>query len=307
MSASVLTPRIAEAAKILNSKSPAKAEKLIVDTLKKCDCDPADDASENLIHYIGLDNFLQEMGEVLGDVEGVPEKPRHRMMWDILLGQDLYGTSAPKPEQSEIAQILKDQRPVGQWKDQELLDAYNQDCDPEVEATLKKKASGAPIVVFVNEDEGVVDVEASLKCLRMSRRRDRMPDMMRFDGKLKRLYRVGEFPSLVVYQCPFHPDVILFDGYCDRDDADWSAVSYEAKQFARLVYEADEQPRRHRGVLSFIAVAEDGVEALKAEYPKIGLEFDELRREDDLPSLKQRHSGAKGTQDPINPGNKVRY
>jgi hypothetical protein len=305
MSASVLTQRIAEAAKVLNPDSPSEAEKLIVQTLQYCDCDPESPNAEHLIHYVGLDTFVEKMEE-----DGT-EGPRHRMMWDILLGRTLHGTPAPQAESetSQIVKVLKDKsnRPPGQWKDEELLEDYNQDCDPEIERALKQKAGEAPIIVFSNEEEGVVDVQASLKHLRLSRRRERMPETARVNGKIKRLYRVGEFPSLVMYQCPFHPDVILFDGYCDKDDVDWSEVGYEAMQFARLVCEADEQPTKRRDVLAFVEAATEGVETLKADYPKIGLEFDRLGREDDLPNLKQRHSGSRRTQDPINPGNKRRF
>jgi len=297
MSASVLSKRIAEAAKILNPQSPAEAEALLTNALKTCDCSPDDPASEQLINYV-------DPAKVVPEICTDRATARHRLAWDILIGNSASAwTKSAKDEssdESQIVRLLKDQRPVGQWKDQELLEAYNQDCDPEVEQVLKKKASGAPIIVFENEDEGVVDVESSLKALRMSRRRDRMPDTMRFNGKLKHLYRVGEFPSMVLFQCPFHPDVILYDGYCDRDDVDWSGVDYETMQFARLVMDADEHPTRHRDVVAFVAIAaEEGIEALKEEFPKIGLYFDELQREDRLPTLKQRHSSARGTADPV--------
>jgi len=299
MSTSVLSQRIAEAAKILNPDSPAKAVTLLTDALKKCDCNPEDPASEQLINYVDPSKVIPEI--ITDDATA-----RHRLAWDILIGNSAaaWTKSAKKePEESQIVQLLKEQRPVGQWKDAELLEAYNQDCDPEVERVLKKKASGSPVIVFENEDDGVIDVDASLKCLRMSRRRERMPDTMRFDGKLKRIYRVGEFPAMVLYQCPFHADVILYDGYCDKDDVEWGGVDYEAMQFARLVKKAGEQPTKHKDVVGFVEIAEEGVDALKEEYPKIGLEFDELRREDNLPNLKQRHSGSRGSADPVRASN----
>lgn len=299
MSSAVLTQRIAEAAKVLNPSAPEVAQKNIVDALAEHDCDPEGDPALTMRlldgGFVYADRFFESM-EINYD-----DSPRNRLAWVILCGNEERKAAAHESdgEESEIVQLLKEQRPVGQWKDTELLEAYNQDCDPEVERILKKKASGAPIIVFENEDEGTVDVDASLKCLRMSRRRDRMPETMRFDGRLKRLYRVGEFPALVMFQCPFHSDVILYDGYCDRDDVDWSGVGYEAMQFARLVKNAGEHPTKHKDVVAFVEVAEEGVEVLKDEYPKIGLKFDELRREDSLPNLKQRHSGARGTADPV--------
>jgi len=290
MSASVLSQRIVEAAKILNPQSPSEAETLLTDALNACDCSPEDPTSDWLIDYV-------EPTKIIPALIDAKATARHRLAWDILIGKQK--SAKPQSEESEIIQLLKDQRPVGQWKDQELLEAYHQDCDPEVERTLKKKASGAPVIIFENEDEGIVDIESSLKCLRMSRRRERMPDTMRFYGRLKRIYRVGEFPAMVLYQCPLHSDVILYDGYCDRDDVDWSNVDYEAMQFARLVKNANEHPTRHSEVVRFVGIAEEGVEALKNEFPKIGLKFDEFRREDSLPNLKQRHSGACDSADPV--------
>ena len=295
MSTSVLSQRIAEAAKILNPKSPSDAEAILTEALNACDCSPEDPTSTQLINYVEPDKIIPEL------IDG-KSTARQRLAWDILVGNSAAAwqkSAQPQIEESEIVKLLKDQRPVGQWKDAELLEAYNQDCDPEVECVLKKKAAGSPVVIFKNEDEGVIDVESTLKCLRMSRRRDRMPETMRFDGKLKRLYRVGEFPAMVLYQCPLHSDVILYDGYCDKDDVNWGNVEYEAMQFVRLVKEAKEQPKRHREIEKLVGIAEEGIDALKEEFPKVGLKFDELRREDNLPNLKQRHSTSRGSADPV--------
>jgi len=291
---SKLAERITQVVKILNSSSAKKiTKKQIVDALKEHDCDPKDPISLKLLDdgYVYPDRFFDSL-EIHYD-----DSPRYRLAWNILNGSD--ERKSKQSEESQILKLLKDQRPVGQWKDQELLEAYGKDCDVEVEDALKKKSFGAPIIVFKDESEGIVDIDASIKCLRMSRRRECMPMTMRFDGKLKRLHHVGEFPAMIVFQCPFHKDVILYDGYCDRDDVDWSGVGYEAMQFARLVFNTDEHPTKHRDVESFIEVAKKGIGALDEEYPRIGLQFEELDREDSLPNLKQRHSVAREVKDPV--------
>lgn len=206
-----------------------------------------------------------------------------------------------------IANAMQAMKPIGQWTDKELLDQYGPDGDTQVAEELDKRAKGRPFVMYTNEAECTIDVEGTLRMLKEARRRE-TPVHYKVADSLRRLFRATEFPSGFYYECPFHPGVLLFDGYCDECGYTWKDVEYDVRQFARIVQEMDEQPEKGPSIRQFVHTAHaEGIEGLEADYPKVAVEFRKRQEVDKLPSLKSRESGGSSTAvaDPF--GGNTRY
>ena len=258
---------------------------------------------------------------------GEPSIPpvRFKRVWSILKATEVPASEEPSVDSSVICpegfkdglkeigkELAGSFRPIGQWSDADLLNNYNQDCESGVIDELDRRAKGCAFIIFSNEVEGVVDIDASLRMLREARRGRTLPIHYKMADMLKKLYRVGEFPGYVMYECPFHPGTMLLEGYCDKCGHTWDAVSYELLQFARVVYNLGDAPNRCPGIRQFINSAmchspSNPFGGLTEDYPKAKLLFDESYLDDTLPSLKRRMSTTdsnSGSADPFNPGNK---
>lgn len=234
---------------------------------------------------------------------GEPNIPvtRFKRIWRILKGS----TPETKTEEvstptSEISALAESMKPIGQWKDDRLLSEYGPECSSDIEEELNRRSKGRRFVVFSNEALHEIDSETSLKFLRQARRIE-TPETYIKDGKMIRLYQVGQFPSLVYDTCPLHPDQILMDGYCDKCGATWNDVQENARIFVRVMVEEGEEPTSTFEIRHLIEDATNGLDALLVAYPKVGILYNERSTEENLPSLKLRHSsGSNKVADPFN-------
>jgi uncharacterized protein (DUF433 family) len=235
------------------------------------------------------------------------EKPENQIAEVHAATKEVRGMPVIEEYKVAIETIVKANRPVGQWSDEELLKAYNPTCDPTIFEVLDKKAHERPFIIFQNEAEGTIDVEASLSLLRQARK-GKTPVHYPVKNVLKRLYRAGHFPSLAMFQCPFHPGVILVNGYCDECEREWNVEKYEEMQFARIVYEMGQAPKDKAYIGQFInelmqygIVSKDGNAGLKDDYPKAYATYLERKADDSLPRIKVRTSQEREVSDPMNP------
>jgi len=288
-----LAARFAKACQFLSIKNPeetlfkALGKIGIVDDEISLDMLNAGDIATGHI-YSGLDGIGVNM-------ELVPDPRLHGIR------RVLCNPSNPIPykdnRNDDLLTLFRESRPIGQRKDADLMEEYGVDCDPEIIDALLDRSHGRGFVIFDNKNE--VDVKNSLKLLRRARRSE-TPETYRVNGQLKRVYRAGDFPSVVQYECPFHP-VILFDTYCDDCKFDWEGVDYEVMQFAAVVNESGNGPVKSREIRDFIDIArKEGVEGLKDDYPDEYLRFQEMKDDEDLPNLKKRTSTASTNSDPVN-------
>jgi len=208
------------------------------------------------------------------------------------------------PEKPMVVTIDPSDKPVGQWTDLKLVEELNPGHDQSDEAAtvLDNKVQGRAFVVYDDEEAGVVNIPTTMKMLGAAKR-GRTPIHYSVGDCLKKLYRAIERPNVVFHQCPLHPDTLLMEGYCDTCGQTWDGkMETEALQFVRLVLEAGEAPERAPDVRALIVLAKAGVEALKAEYPKVAVTFKERKKDGTLPNLRQRSSAGRGVSDPMNPG-----
>ena len=236
--------------------------------------------------------------------------PWFRKIFAILKGKNGIETEV-KDESNEVVssiqELIKSNRLISQWKDGELVSALNPDCSYEIVDELKKRSNGWSVVAFEDEEKEVVNIEVTLKMLQQSRRRE-VPQMIRQNGKTYRLYEVGKWPNAVFMECPLHEGVLLTENYCDECEVDYDGISKDALVFLRVLSNRgdinDNDKLRLKDLVK--TAREEGVKGLRELFPKAAFEYDDLKKSDELPSLKSRTSVSKSRrQDPLNPGGRI--
>ena len=234
--------------------------------------------------------------------------PWFRKAWSILSENANMPEDKPKDkgDATRIIEALASNRPVSQWKDRELVEAYCIDASSEVIDELKKRAAGKAVVAFDDISKGRIDIDVTFDMLRESRRR-KLPKMFNQDGKVYQLYVVGDFPSVIYEESPLVPGSMLFNGFCDKCEMSFDGVSKEARQFLRVIVNEGRCPSLsdRMSILGLISAAKSGVEELSKLFPSVSIKFDELQRKENLPSLKADSSDESKAADPF--GNHKRH
>lgn len=199
---------------------------------------------------------------------------RMKIAWEILKGRDPF-----------VKGINKDlsQKQIGQWSDLELLQQYGKDCPLDVQEQLIKRTNGRHSIIF--SDNGEIDVENSLFLVRRARHQETR-DTFLVNDVIKQVYRVGEFPMDVMFECPIHADTLLAGDYCGDCAKKWDVNDYERNVFIRLIAEQEED-------VDMRIYRSKTFEELKTDFPKVFILFNELKEEGRLPSLKRKISKPK--------------
>jgi len=245
-----------------------------------------------------------------GDPPVIPV-PWFRKIWAVLSDGQPTSTAIGKGKTdiTGLAELIIGQRPASQWSDKALIEAYSTDCSGEIIDEFKKRADGKEIIAFEDESAGIVNVDITVNLLRESRRRI-TPKIIKIsgNGKVYKLYTVGDFPSEIYEESPLAPGTLLFNGNCDVCGMDFSEISKEAKQFLRVAYNEGKTPKNSDRISlrMLISAAKSGLGELKDVFPEVGIVYDELLKTDELPSLKSVNSKSNGTvnSDPFGKGNK---
>ena len=164
---------------------------------------------------------------------------RFRAGWALLKGRKTETQGDPTGEKSES--ILKALRPVDQWSDEDLVNAYDQNCSTKIFAELRERSKNRRFVAF-DDENGRCSKEVTLQLLRMARRQpigttwadDQFGQFHPATGKTYHIYPAGEFPMPLVEECPLHDDIILVDGYCEKCMESWKGVTHPDRILARL-------------------------------------------------------------------------
>jgi len=272
----LLRNKVSQSAKIIELIPDIKIEdckKYIWERLSSIGIYENDENSYDL-----LINFCKEE-----DVKSVfNELPivRFRQIWNIF-------TENKQEKNSNVESIIK-AIPIGQLSDKELLEVYSPDCDSSIVDELSKRSHERAFVIFL--ENGLVDIETSLRMLREARRRE-TPVNYKVGDALKRLYKAGEFPGLFYIHCPIHNDILLVDGYCDKSKLSWENVDYECMQFAKLALEIGDIDLSIPNIRQFISIARgEGLIGLRRDFQHTALIFDEKKELNVLPNLKIRFS-----------------
>ena len=215
---------------------------------------------------------------------------RFRRLWTILRDG---ATAVDDNNIVNTKTLLNAIRPIEQWEDEELLSRYNPDkLDSATEAELLSRSKGRPFIVFLKN--GIeIDKEQTLKFLRIARRRDTTTTAVFNDGKtVYRLYKAGEFPEQTHDVCPVTGDILLED-YSPKLGAYW-VIDHESRQFVWVIVNSTKEILDKKEVREIQKVfKEEGIDALKRMYPEASVAFEDLKRTENLPSLKSTTSSMK--------------
>lgn len=227
--------------------------------------------------------FLGKNGIPINSIGDLLSVPRMRLAWKTLKDEKPAVTSI----NTSIADLLKSNRPIGQWSDIELLDLYNQNCSTEIIDELTKRSKGRYCVIFDNE--GKVDVENSLYMLRAARNQETSPTfIIKSTNECKEVLKAGEFPNEFLYECPVHQNILLVNGYCEKCDCLWDVENDKEKNaFIRFIILVN-------GVNDEVTIRiyiRSTFEQLSRAFPKIFLRFKELKELNQLPIMKRKLSG----------------
>jgi len=297
MNSAILKSRIDEASTILKSyfdfKESDKTVEVIITALQKIGIDDSELGFKILeAESTTVADFAQAFRGMGYDL---PE-PRIKVAWLILKGQDPFeqkevNLTPHSPDLVKaVVEQLERQKPIGQWSDTDLLEQYSKHCPMKIEEELAKRSKGRPVIIF--EQDGTVNLPVSLILLRQARHQD-TPSMYIVDGEssgMRQVYKVGDFPMNVLYECPVHANVLLTEGYCEECGLKW--VDFEANKdkyiFLRLV---SETTRIEPVVLRMYLT--QSFEDLVKLYPKVLMKYNTLKEEEKLPTLKRRISKSK--------------
>lgn len=220
----------------------------------------------------------------------------------ILKGEDPFAkqkdiglaSTSPANEVSSIAELIKNQRPVTQWSDEEVLTKYIETDDEVYESELQRRAKNRRFIILKKGTQEEVDVEASLAMLKRARKEEIPPFVIGIDnekpggGGKFHIYKVEEYhvSNRIRYESPLRPGVMLFDGFCQVTNQNFKNVGDPARKMLRLIYnDIGQQSRMDETKLVEIAEKE-GLDGLGRIYPEIHENYMKLAMTDSLPSLK---------------------
>jgi len=292
MSTANLSSRIEEAAPILQ---PFLKDKKAADIIKTALQDIGVDDTELGMKILSAQSTTDNDFENALRAKGFDlPLPRIKIAWLMLKGQDPFAEkemSLTPHDPSLVEAIVKQlekQKPIGQWSDTELLQIYKKDCPPQVEEELAKRSKNRPCIIF-NDDNSSIILDVCIELLRQARHQV-TPGTYLVTGKLYPVYKIGDFPMSVLFECPIHSNVLLVDGYCEECGMKWDDFEKNKEKyiFLRLVAETTKiEPVALRMYLT------QSFEELTKLYPKVLLTYKELLEEEKLPTLKRRLSSAK--------------
>lgn len=180
-----------------------------------------------------------------------------------------------------VQAMVTSHRTRSEWTDRELLESLSRE-EVDIAKILFDRSHGRRFVVFTRRTDSI-DVDSSLEMLKIAKRQA-TDEYWEINGVSVRLYRAGDFPSLVFEESPLVPGVALADGYCMKSKTNWTNIDRPSRVFVRLCV-MDDPKMSKRDQRSLFNLAKKGFNALKEEYPEIALQYDELDEVDNLPKL----------------------
>jgi hypothetical protein len=212
--------------------------------------------------------------------------------------EDLKGMGVPPLVAKQLAKVFRQSdKPetkilssvrVSVMTPKELLEHYvPTESDAPVAERLKTISKGKKFIVF-NEDGSVNPISATL----LQELKDGFPERETYflDGKPCCLYAIGERLDNLADINPLYPNRILRpDGTCDQINRSWQGISDELRYIILLgVSKTREIQVIHETAHNIldIVMSENAEQKLIQRYPKASMLYEQLKRENNLPSLK---------------------
>lgn len=262
------------------------------------------EAIEKLIDFPNLKKGMQ-----LKTNEGLSEKELNSYIYENTMCENIvYRKELAYSVTGFLITMCREQPkvstdiPVKNLSDADLVERYKCDMlDSEVEEELARRSKGRYVIVFKDEDEGVIDKEETLSLLKEARKRGTPPYYTNDDGENVQVYKVLQtnLASRVRDLSPADGKTILFRDTCTRTNINFSGVSYDDRVKIRLMGISLRNPGQIREAVG-MARAGKLDEHLKDYTPQVLKEYETKKLLGKLPSLKAldrswRYEGVEGT------------
>lgn len=194
-------------------------------------------------------------------------------------------------EKKTFAELLKEQRPIANWSDYELIERYAKEREHRIEQELNKRAKQQNFVVLkegkFDPGKEEIDIDATLDLLKNARKRTN-PSTIPHGNKFVQVYKITElnFDDRIIEFCPICNET-LYKGFCEKCMSNFQGVGDDERAYVKLIvdsgnFSADSIADRRHMIIS----AKKGLEDLKITWPSLVKEFDELKLINNLPKLR---------------------
>ena len=246
-----------------------------------------------------------DLRKVFGDDMGVPIA-KLRMAMKYLRGpKDSKKTDTISPEFIKINEKYGVKLRLENVPTDQLLEDYDpKNIHSPITITLKKRYGDTPVIVF-KPDSVIVDIETTANYIADLDTGYAEEDVIESEGKLVKIYKVGEMPNQTVDEDPLFEGSPLKNGRSIVNRVNWNKVSKEARQFIRIAIEMNEiNTDNKREVRETLKDAVEGIDKLAEIYPEVDLEYRERKTKQELPNLVMslEDATAERTQNPFNIG-----
>ena len=132
----------------------------------------------------------------------------------------------------DIPSVLNSIKPLANWSDREILNAYVADQSDELESQLIVRSKGRRFVVTNPTDSDNIDIETTLTFLKRARKEE-MPEYYRnAEGQVVYIRRINDLnrKSRTRHICPLCTG-LLFDDHCASCDVNYTGLTKEQRQF----------------------------------------------------------------------------
>lgn len=222
--------------------------------------------------------------------------------------KDIKEENADEGANMKISDHILALKSPKQMKDRELLVLFDKDNEYEIEQELIKRSSGQAFVVLKEdstEEDIKIDIEASLELLKLSRKRTN-PTIIPHPtdpGKVVQVYHIGQLhmEENIIELCPFC-DEVMFKGYCQECNCNFSGIAEKERAYMRLVSEHDNfNTESFSDRRALMVSGQKGLEDLRKTWPSVSIKFRELDMLNDLPKLRKiRKLPSARVADPFN-------
>ncbi len=220
----------------------------------------------------------------------------------VLKGNSLTKTTTPNDnkmpvvqadaDQKTLVEVLKEQRPIANWSDRDLLERYSKDREHQVEQELNRRAKQQNFIVLVDgkffePGKEEIEIDVSLDLLKSARKRTN-PSMIPHGDKVVQVYKITELniEDRLVELCPICGE-LLFRGYCEKCLSNFVGVGDEERAYVKLIADSENFSSESRADRRDVVVsAKKGLEDLKKTWPSVWKEFDKLKLLLRLPKLR---------------------
>lgn len=270
--------------------------------------------------FINSDSFFACIKASGGTSEDRLSSLSHEDILACMPGMQINGVEVkPRALAKEIANVFRsnqgakeEKRPVsGKKADKMTLRELVEALDPEdssnsVGQRLATISKNQPFIVYL--DGRLVDVESTFKLIQEIK--GGYPGREDFDvgGTIKKVYRLGDLPENYADENPLYRDRPLRpDGTCDQTGRSWEGVPLAVRQLVRVAMDEGELNVSHEVAHNTldIVMEKDALKKLRQRYRKAAVQFDELAKTGDLPSLKIPLGGGSESIRPFADGKKV--